>query len=79
MSLPLEYKYVPGRPKQYLKDVLAGIVPDYILYAPKRGFSSPSSFVTNVAQKYRYKCFASDYKFYNSILADMLLSNLLKQ
>ena len=78
MSLPLEYKYIPGRPKQYLKDVLAGIVPDYILYAPKRGFSSPSSFVSNVAQKYQYNCFISDYKFYNSILADKLLSNLLK-
>lgn len=78
MSLPLDYKYIPGRPKQYLKDVLAGIVPDYILYAPKRGFSSPSSFVSNVAQKYQYNCFISDYKFYNSILADKLLSNLLK-
>lgn len=77
MSLPLEYKYVPGKPKQYLKDVLAGIVPDYILYASKRGFTSPPSFVNYVAQNYQYKCFKSDFKFYNSVLADKLLVNLL--
>ena len=78
MSLPLEYKYVPGKPKQYFKDVLAGIVPDYILYASKRGFTSPPSFVTHVAQNYQYQCFKSDYKFYNSVLADQLLTKLWK-
>lgn len=79
MSLPLDYKYIPGKPKQYLKDVLSGIVPDYILYAPKRGFSSPPSFVNNVAEKYTYKCFDSKHRFYNSVLADTLLSRLWKQ
>ena len=79
MSLPLEYKYVPGKPKQYMKDVLTGLVPDYILYAPKRGFSSPPSFVTNVAETYTYKCFDATYKFYNSVLTDSILSRLWKQ
>lgn len=79
MSLPLEYKYVPGKPKQYFKDVLAGIVPDYILYASKRGFASPPSFINYVAQHYQYQCFQSDYKFYNSVLADQLLAKLLKK
>ena len=79
MSLPLEYKYVSGKPKQYLKDVLAGIVPDYILYAQKRGFTSPMSFVANVAQQYQYQCFNSDYKFYNSVLADKILAKLWKK
>lgn len=74
MSLPLDYKYKQGKPKQYLKDVLAGIVPDYILYAVKRGFSSPDEFVRRVVQQYEYRCFASQYKFYNSVLADSLLS-----
>ena len=78
MSLPLEYKYVPGKPKQYFKDVLAGIIPDYILYASKRGFSSPPSFINYVAQNYQYKCFKSDYKFYNSVIVDQLLSNVWK-
>lgn len=74
MSLPLEYKYVKDKPKQYMKDVLTGIVPDYILYAAKRGFTSPDSFVHHVAQNYEYKCFSSNYKFYNSVLADKILS-----
>lgn len=78
MSLPLEFKYVKGRPKQFMKDVLSGIVPDYILYAPKRGFTSPSHFIGNVAQHYDYKCFTSGYKFYNSVLADKILSLLWK-
>ena len=77
MSLPLEYKYVLGKPKQYFKDVLTGIVPDYILYASKRGFSSPPSFINYVAQNYKYQCFNSDYKFYNSVLADKIVDNLL--
>lgn len=79
MSLPLEYKYISGKPKQYMKDVLTGIVPDYILYAYKRGFTSPSSFVANVAQRYDYQCFDTDYKFYNSVLADTILSLLWKK
>lgn len=78
MSLPLDYKYFPGKPKQFMKDVLKDIVPDYILYAPKRGFSSPPSFVTDVAKHYNYKCFKSDFKFYNSVLADTILSKLWK-
>lgn len=79
MSLPLEYKYVTGKPKQYLKDILTGIVPNYILYAPKRGFTSPNLFVDYVAQHYQYQCINSDYKFYNSVLADQLLAKLWKK
>lgn len=77
-SLPLEYKFNPNNPKQYLKDVLKGIVPDYILYAPKRGFTSPNSFVDEVVKSYNYQFFSSDYKFYNSVLVDKLLSQLWK-
>lgn len=76
MSLPLEYKYIPGKPKQYLKDIFSGMVPDYILYAQKRGFSSPPTFINYVAQHYQYKCFKSDYKFYGALLADKLLEKL---
>ena len=78
MSLPLEYKYVSGKPKQYFKDVLAGIVPDYILYASKRGFTSPPSFVEYVAQNNPYKMFKSNYPYYNAVLVDQLLQKLWK-
>lgn len=77
MSLPLEMKYKPDKPKQFFKDILAGIVPDYILYAQKRGFTSPNSFINEAVNSYSYKCFGSDYKFYNSVLTDSVLSKLL--
>lgn len=78
MSLPLEIKYKKGKPKQFFKDILKGIVPDYILYAQKRGFTSPNSFIGEVVKNYEYKCFNSDYKFYNSVLVDCLLHKLLR-
>ena len=74
MSLPLEYKYVKDKPKAFLKDVLTGIVPDYILNKPKQGFDSPFGFINNVINKYNYKCFDASYKYYNSILVDRVLS-----
>lgn len=41
MSLPSKYK-IQGKEKKYLlKKAFAGIVPDKILYGPKRGFSVP--------------------------------------
>lgn len=76
-SLPLEYKYKKGYPKWFLKQVLTGIVPDYILYAQKRGFTPPGNFIQDVVNNYSYKFFSSDYKFYNSILADRVCSLLL--
>lgn len=78
MSLPLCYKYVPGHPKQYFKDVLAGILPDYILYAPKQGFSSPRGYIKDVVSSYQYKHIHSDYKFFGSITADAILDKLWK-
>ncbi len=40
-SLPLEYRYKQNNPKWFLKETLRGIVPDYILFASKKGFSQP--------------------------------------
>jgi len=77
-SLPLSMKYRKGQPKFFLKEVLKGIVPDYILNAQKRGFNPPTSFVEDIAKKYTYQVFKSDFKFYNSVLADRILSLNLK-
>ncbi len=76
MQLPLEIKYHAGKPKQYMKDVLAGIVPDYILYAQKRGFTPPNTFVQDVTEQHPYKHFTSQYPFYNAVLADTILTKL---
>jgi asparagine synthase (glutamine-hydrolysing) len=78
-SLPLNMKYKKGQPKFFMKEVLKDIVPDYILNAQKRGFEPPTSFIQDVAKNYDYKVFNSDFKFYNPVLVDRLLSLNLKQ
>jgi len=74
LSLPLEMKYNKDSPKYLLKEILKGIVPDYILHAPKRGFTPPTSFINELVSNYSYQFIESDSKFFNSILADRLLS-----
>lgn len=78
ISLPISYKYKKNQPKHFLKQVLQDIVPEYILQAPKRGFTPPDTFVQDVVKNYNYNFFSASHKFYNSILADRLLSLLLK-
>jgi len=77
-SLPLEMKYRANEPKYFLKEMLKGIVPDYILYAQKRGFTPPIDFIHKMNAEYKYKKINSEHTFYNSMLADRLLSLLLK-
>jgi asparagine synthase (glutamine-hydrolysing) len=76
-SLPLEMKYKISEPKYLLKEALKGIVPDYILNAQKRGFTPPFSFIHELVRKYEYQFLKSDSRFFNSVLADRLLSMLL--
>ena len=75
-SLPETIKFQKDNPKGYFKDVLRGIVPDYILFADKKGFSPPPDFVKRIVDDYNYTFFSAEYKFYNSVLADRLLTRL---
>lgn len=75
-SLPQEMKF-DGTPKGFYKECLRGIVPDYILDARKRGFEPPWGFIREMNAKYSYKLMRSSHVFYNSMLADTLLSNLI--
>ncbi|MDN3641070.1 asparagine synthase (glutamine-hydrolyzing) [Lutimonas halocynthiae] len=51
MSLPSKYK-IQGKEKKYLlKKAFAGIVPDNILYGPKRGFSVPFQYWLRTSMK----------------------------
>lgn len=77
-GLPQNIKYKKGNPKYFLKEILNDIVPDYILFAQKRGFTPPTNFIKEVASSHQYKVIQSSYKYYNSVLADSVLSNLLK-
>lgn len=77
-SLPMAVKYKHGVPKYFLKEVLRGIIPDYILFARKRGFTPPTPFISDVVKNYQYRFFDASYKFYNSVLADRVCSLLLQ-
>lgn len=51
MSLPSKYK-IQGKEKKYLlKKAFAGLVPDKILYGPKRGFSVPFQYWLRTSMK----------------------------
>jgi len=73
-SLPLSIIYRKDQPKFFMKEVLNGIVPDYILNAEKRGFTPPGAFIQKLVDNYNYQFIQADHKFYNSVLADRLLS-----
>ena len=75
-SIPIEMKYSVNRPKQFLKDILSGSVPDYILYGQKKGFTPPSDFIQQLCDEYQYKVLNSNFVFFNSMLADKVLSDI---
>ena len=77
-ALPMAVKYKHGVPKYLLKETLRGIIPDYILFAKKRGFTPPNTFVQKVVEQYEYQFFDAKYKFYNSVLADRICTLMLK-
>ena len=76
-SLPMEMKFDVKQPKRFQKEMMAGILPDYILYAKKRAFEPPFEFIRAIAAKYQYKQIQSSYCFYNSMIADQMIDNLL--
>lgn len=75
-SLSQEIKF-DGTPKGFYKECLRGIVPEYILEARKRGFEPPWSFIREMNAQYSYKLLRSSHVFYNSMLVDTLLNNLI--
>ena len=74
--LPQEMKY-DGTPKGFYKWCLRGIVPDYIMDARKRGFEPPWDFIREMNKEYQYKHIQASHCFFNSMLADQVMDNLL--
>lgn len=72
-SLPLDYVYDPKQPKRFQKEMMADLLPDYVLYAKKRGFEPPFEFIRQLTAHYQYKHFDSSYCFFNSMVADMMI------
>lgn len=75
MRLPLEMK---GRDKSFMKDVLKEILPDYILYGAKRGFTPSTNYPQMIASQHQYRHIHSSIPYYAVALADQILSRLLK-
>jgi asparagine synthase (glutamine-hydrolysing) len=75
-SLPVDMKYQNENPKQFYKECLKGIVPDYILHGAKRGFEPPWVFIKEMCSEYTYSTIHAESVFYNSMLADSLLTRL---
>ena len=77
-SIPLDMKFDAKQPKRFQKEMMVGIVPDYILYAKKRGFTPPFEFIWQICRAYKYKRIHSSNVFFNSMMADRIIDNLLK-
>ena len=75
-SLPMDMKFDITQPKRFQKEMMTGIIPDYILFAQKRGFEIPFEFIRTIAAKYQYKQIISSYCFFNSMIADRMIDQL---
>jgi len=75
-SLPMGMKFDIKQPKRFQKELMAGILPDYILYAKKRGFEPPTEFIRKMCSYYKYKNIQASHVFFNSMVADMMIDNL---
>ncbi len=78
-SLPLEMKFDPKVSKRFQKEVMQGLLPDYILYARKRGFEPPFDYIWKMCGQYKYQWLKADHIFFNSMMADKLLTQYLKR
>lgn len=76
-SLPMEMKFDMSNPKMFQKQMMTGILPDYILYAQKHGFEPPFEFIRTMVAKYQYKRIQAKDCFFNSMVADRIIDNLL--
>ena len=76
-SLSMDLKFDINQPKRFQKEMMAGIVPDYILYAKKRGFEPPFEFIRKICNAYKYQHIHASYVFFNSMMADRLIEQQL--
>lgn len=78
-TLPLEMKFDAKVSKKFQKELMHGLLPDYILYARKRGFEPPFDFIWEMCGKYQYQMINAEHVFFNSMMADKILTQFLKK
>lgn len=78
-TLPLEMKFNASVSKKFQKEVMDGLLPDYILYERKRGFEPPFDYIREMCRKYQHQMLKADHVFFNSMMADKILTRFLKK
>ena len=78
-TLPMEMKFDANVSKRFQKEVMEGLLPDYILYARKRGFEPPFDYIKEMCGKYQYQMIKANHVFFNSMMADKILVQFLKK
>ncbi len=78
-TLPIDMKFKPEISKYFQKEVMKGLLPDYILYARKRGFEPPFDFIWEICKQYKYQFINADHVFFNSMMADKLFLQYLRK
>ncbi len=73
-SLPLDFRYKKNDPKFFLKDILRGIVPDYILDAPKQGFTPPMTSIHYIIERYKSRFFNTKLTSWTQVVADAFMA-----
>ncbi len=77
-SLPLEYKYRNNKPKELFKNSMLEILPDYVLYRKKTGFTPPYSFINEILEGYTPSLFKEKPTHFSQFVTDHFAANLLK-
>lgn len=75
-SLPMDYKFRNGQPKQLLKDSLKDVLPDYVLNRGKTGFTPPSAFINNIISNYNTQFFTERPQSFAQLVTDHFAHSL---
>ncbi len=73
-SLPLAFRYQKDNPKGFLKDILRGIVPDYILDAPKQGFAPLMNSINHIINTYKSNFFNEKLTTWTQVVIDAFMT-----
>lgn len=74
-TLPFEFKFKEGCPKQLLKDSLLDILPPLVLNRPKSGFTPPYEYMQSIIKQYNNKHFTEKPITYSQLVTDYFAYN----
>jgi asparagine synthase (glutamine-hydrolysing) len=75
-TLPIQFKFKEGQPKQLLKDSLKGVLPDYVINRKKSGFTPPMAFVEKLINEFQKKHFQNSPQNFPQLVTDYFASQI---